>query len=691
MLIVILLTKKLLDFYFFVGSYYFPTIEINLLFRLKNKYCGVKHVKIEFILKYFLLSLPMEIFPMNEKLKLLFPIPKHLNVKKGSLSLSDEIWIVINNQSTSIFSHAQYLQKKLSIHGIKSNITASRANLPKKDLIFFNFSINELLEHSEGYSLTINKEEIQINGDDKQGLFYGLITFSQILDLSNRHELPCLEIRDWPDFPFRGVMLDVSRDKVPTMETLLNLIDLLSTLKINQFQLYMEHTFAYSGHEIVWREASPFTGEEILVLDKFCKDRYIELIPNQNSFGHFHRWLSHEPYRNLAECPEGFDHPFSLEKEPFSLNPIDSHVIDLLEDLYDQLLPHFSSNNFNVGLDETFDLGEGQSAEACNERGKSTIYLEFLLKIYDLVRKRGKKMHFWADIIFEHPELIPKIPKEVIPLIWGYEASHPFDMLTKEMNRIGLHYYVCPGTSSWNSITGRTDNALANLCNAGIHGHKNNAIGYLITDWGDHGHLQPLPFSYLGYLIGSGIAWNVSSTSILKKKLISDLLDVHVFQDSAGVMGKLAYDLGNIYTKVDFNPPNNSSLFLILLFSEIEYSEMVLKNLTIESLQEANKLIGHTIKSIDNANMVREDAELVKQEFQWAANVLNFACNLGMARFRLGTIEPLSEIPEERRNELKKTLQNLIEQHRMIWLNRNRPGGLSDSVNRLTRLLHNLG
>ncbi|UCG01821.1 MAG: family 20 glycosylhydrolase [Candidatus Heimdallarchaeota archaeon] len=628
---------------------------------------------------------------MNEKLELLFPFPKRLTVKNGSLSLPEEIWIVINNQSTNIFFHAQYLQKRLRKHGIKSKITASKTNLPKMDVIYFNLFINELLEHPEGYNITINKKEIQINGHDKQGLFYGLITFSQILDLSNQQELPCLEILDWPDFPSRGVMLDVSRDKVPTMETIFNLVDLLSNFKINQLQLYMEHTFAYSGHEIVWKEASPFTGEEILALDEFCKDRYIELIPNQNSFGHFHRWLSHEPYRGLAECPEGYDHPFSSVKEPFSLNPIDPHVIDLLEDLYDQLLPHFSSDTFNVGLDETFDLGEGQSAEACNKRGKSTIYLEFLLKIYDLVKKRGKKMQFWADIIFQHPELIQKIPKELIPLIWGYEASHPFNILTKEMNKTGLSYYVCPGTSSWNSITGRTDNAFANLYNAGVNGIKNNAVGYLITDWGDHGHLQPLPFSYLGYLIGSGIAWNVNNAELLKKKnLISDLLDVHVFHDSAGVMGKLAYDLGNTYTKVEFNPPNNSSLFLILIFSGHQFSDMALENITIESLRETYNYIGHIIKSIDNANIVREDTELVKQEFLWAANVLKFACNLGITRLEIGIKAPLNEIHEEKRTELYKTLQKLIEQHKKIWLGRNRSGGLSDSVKRLTALLHNL-
>ncbi|GAH23368.1 unnamed protein product, partial [marine sediment metagenome] len=109
----------------------------------------------------------------------------------------------------------------------------------------------------------------------------------------NSITIPCLEIKDFPDFPHRGVMLDISRNKVPKMETLYALIDLLSKLKINQFQLYTEHTFAYQGHEQVWKDASPLTGEEVLALDDFCRKRFIELVPNQNSFGHLHRWLKH--------------------------------------------------------------------------------------------------------------------------------------------------------------------------------------------------------------------------------------------------------------------------------------------------------------------------------------------------------------------------------------------------------------
>ncbi|MFN3332483.1 MAG: hypothetical protein ACK47M_08230, partial [Caldilinea sp.] len=81
-----------------------------------------------------------------------------------------------------------------------------------------------------------------------------------------------------------------------------------------------------------------------------------------------HRWLIHERYRHLAEAPDGWKAPWGdIHREPFSLCPLDPGSIALLRELYDELLPHFSSHQFNVGCDETFDLGQGRSKQACEE------------------------------------------------------------------------------------------------------------------------------------------------------------------------------------------------------------------------------------------------------------------------------------------------------------------------------------
>ena len=65
-------------------------------------------------------------------------------------------------------------------------------------------------------------------------------------------------------------MLDISRDRVPTMRTLRLVVDLLARYRYNQLQLYTEHTFAYTKHPSVWEEADPLTAEEVRKLDAYC-------------------------------------------------------------------------------------------------------------------------------------------------------------------------------------------------------------------------------------------------------------------------------------------------------------------------------------------------------------------------------------------------------------------------------------
>src|SRR5688572_30407109 len=169
------------------------------------------------------------------------------------------------------------------------------------------------------------------------------------------------------------------------------------------------------------------TAEEIRQLDGYCRERLIELVPNQNSFGHLERWLKHKRYEPLAEKPDGFTFPWGTRSESgFSLNPLDPRSLALVEELFDELLANFSSRMLNVGCDETVDIGMGKSKAEVERRGKERVYLDFVLKVYDAVKRRGRTMQFWGDIILHKPELIPDLPKDLIALNWGYEANHPF-------------------------------------------------------------------------------------------------------------------------------------------------------------------------------------------------------------------------------------------------------------------------
>jgi len=481
---------------------------------------------------------------------------------------------------------------------------------------------------SESYTLTIDKNGIQILFREIGGLRTAAATLRQILRQYDRH-LPCLKIRDWPDFPRRGVMLDISRGRVPKLETLLELVEHLADFKINEFQLYTEHTFAYRHYQSVWQSWGALTGEEIRQLDARCRELGIDLVPNQNSFGHLRYFLEHPRIKKLAEVSAPYkDASGEFVRRPSTLAPDHPGALPFLRKLYDELLPNFSSQFFNVGCDETWDLGRGRSKKLCARLGKGRVYLDFLKKIHREVSTRGKRTMFWGDIILKYPKLIPELasfgvppsgglrgkpykpPKggtpNLIALNWGYEANHPFDRETALFAKAKIPFYVCPGTSTWQTLIGRHDNALANLRAAAQAGRRHGAIGYLITDWGDGGHPQPLAVSHLPCLAGASLSWCAKTFD--EAKLIP-VLSRDVFKDPTGNAAQAAFALGRAHRKLKFTVPNETPLGTVIAAPPPERRELFCRNGLKHHTRISGKNVRATLKEIEKQRAVLHRAK----------------------------------------------------------------------------------
>lgn len=530
------------------------------------------------------------------------------------------------------------------------------------------------LNPPQGYSIRLTPGRSFVLGGAPEGVVNGARTLLQLLAWRlDRGPFPCLLLRDEPTLARRGVMLDVSRDRVPTMETLFALVDRFAAWKLNELQLYTEHTFAYPGHEEVWRDASPLTPDEVRDLDAHCRRQHVRLVPNQQSFGHMHRWLRHPRYRHLAHCPEGVKHPFSTKIEPFSLKPADPEVLAFLGELYDQLLPCFSSNELNVGLDETFDVEEG--------------YLDHLRAVHRLAAERGKRMQFWADIVLNHPELVEQVPRDAMAMLWGYDADHPYDQQTRTLAASGLEFIVCPGTSSWQSLLGRTGNMLANVASALRHGVANGASGMLVTDWGDRGHLQPLPVSYPGWIAAAELGWTGDPAGIGEAEL-ADLVDRHALPDAGGTprfpgFGAAALALGRVGEATEATTVNGTAPFFLLA--------MVEENLPNERVPDLSPAgLDAALEQLEGAEGRLPEAGLDAEELRWAADLTRMACHLGRARLAAGPGTPVSAVPAPLRASLADELRPLVATHRRLWPARSRPGGLEASAGWLERVLTRL-
>ena len=361
---------------------------------------------------------------------------------------------------------------------------------------------------AQGYTLTADSSGLRVQFADAAGRRHALATLAQLRAHAKGQpdeSLPCLRITDAPRFAIRGVMLDVSRDRVPTMAEFASIIAQLAAIKINHLQLYTEHTFAYAGHESVWQGWSPLTGDEIRTLDALCAAHGIELAANQNCFGHLAQWLRNPKYAHLAETHGDWMFEVWPRSGPFSLCPTDPASLELVRDLLGQLVPNFSSTLVNIGCDETYDITFGRSKDEVARRGRAAVYLEFVAKVCEVARALGRTPMFWADIALHDPGCIPQIPKDLISLAWGYEPHSPFAKWTADLAAAGRRCWVCPGTSSWRSITGRSSERNLNLNAAAAC--SGQADGFLSCDWGDTGHHQMWPIALHAIAHSAQAAW----------------------------------------------------------------------------------------------------------------------------------------------------------------------------------------
>lgn len=551
---------------------------------------------------------------------------------------------------------------------------------------------------SEGYELKVapapkaGVPPATLRASTASGMRHGLRTLAQLLRQYG-DRVPCVYIADEPAFATRGAMLDVSRDRVPTMRHLLETVDLLASLKINHLQLYTEHTFAYAGHEDVWRGWSPVTPAEVRELDVYCEQRGVELAANQNCFGHLASWLRHPKYATLAETHGDWvfenAHEAFPRTGPFSLCPVDPGSIALVEDMLGQLLPCFSGTLVNIGCDETFDVGFGRSAAAVKERGRAAVYFEFVAKIAAACRRFGKRPMFWADIALSHPESLGMMPEGMIGLAWGYEPDAPFAEWCSAVRSAGREVWVCPGTSSWRSIAGRTAERRANLRRAATEGAASGATGYLVTDWGDTGHHQQWPISLHGLAEAADAAWSADGGAGYDARAAG----VHAFGDPSGAIGPWLDELGDadaalrrIGGRVAEGQPSTHLRNSSAMFCDLH---MPLAGSADEKLRRGILGIGagawrETLDRIGGLASRRPNGagSLIAQELDHTLAVARLACE--RAIWRRAGASPAGASP------IAESIRRTIAEHRRLWALRSRDGGLDNSCRHYEIILREL-
>lgn len=382
------------------------------------------------------------------------------------------------------------------------------------------------------YTLTVTPARVTIAAGDDEALCNGVQTLRQLIEGAGA-ALPAQTIEDWPDMAHRGYYFDCSRGRVPKLSYLKQVADRLCRYKINEWQLYIEHTYLFENLSEAWRDDTPLTAQEILELDDYCAARHIELVPSLSTFGHMYKILSTKSHCDLCELEDSEKIPFSYSYAGahHTLNVSHPDALRFVIGLIDEYRPLFRTNKFNICDDETFDLAKGRSkALAEAEGGERALYVRHVKALCEHIVAKGGVPMFWGDIMWRFPESCRELPKETICLNWGYLPDQRENEI-RDIAASGITQYACPGCCGWNQWMPLLDYAYRNNRAMCRHARKYGAIGLLNTDWGDYAHINDPRLTVPGLLYGAAFAWNADEVPFAE---INEAISRLEYRDASG-------------------------------------------------------------------------------------------------------------------------------------------------------------
>ncbi|MCP4784692.1 MAG: family 20 glycosylhydrolase [Fuerstiella sp.] len=354
----------------------------------------------------------------------------------------------------------------------------------------------------EDYALDIQPNEIVCAGHGEAGLYYGVQTLIQLIRANRQGTaIPCLAIQDWPSLRWRAFQDDMTRGPSSTLDTLKFEAATGAYLKMNLFTYYMVSQYAFRKHPDIGPPDGSLEPDDLKALVEYARLRHVDILGNQQSFGHLSKILKHDQYAHLRESPN-------------VICPVTEESYQLLDDLYSEVCPLLPFPWFNVCCDETAELGTGPSRKLAEEIGVGGVYVRHIRRVHDLLKdKYDKRMMMWGDIILKHPDKLDQIPKDTIMLTWNYSAQPSFEeRWILPFARSGYDFFVCPGINNWGEILPDFDETTTNIRNFVRDGVKHGALGMLNTAWEDGGEaLQG--YKWHGYAWGAECAWSGSATT----------------------------------------------------------------------------------------------------------------------------------------------------------------------------------
>ena len=291
-------------------------------------------------------------------------------------------------------------------------------------------------------------------------------------------------------FKYFGVMIDVSRNAVMSVETMKWYFPLLKKMGYNCVFLYSEDTYYVEGEPYFGYMRGRYTERQMREMDEFASSIGIEIIPCVQALAHLNGTL------RWGQIP--------IDTADIMLTD-DERTYELIDRMFASLSKNFKTRKLHVGMDEAYMLGRGKHLDIHGYEPISVIMKRHLGRVCEIAEKHGyETVMLWSDMymrafndgqyyIKEYKkvpkDVIDAIPEGVVPVYWDYyhHDEETYDIHFDAHKQMSKNTWFAGGTWSWGGFMPHNEYGMATMKPAIRSAVKNKVKNAFITMWGDDG------------------------------------------------------------------------------------------------------------------------------------------------------------------------------------------------------------
>ena len=352
---------------------------------------------------------------VDEKIKFLLPLPRHVEYKSGrKFIVTPETIITIDENlgdsekvCAKEIGNALVYMSKIPLTVEKKNITsgiegiviadsddpALKEMLGEQNLLFS----PEMAD--EGYIMDVSSRRIIIAAPEPAGRLYGVQTLIQSMAVGkNDAVVPGIFVRDWPQMDIRGIVDDISHGQVSTSEDFKRIVENLARYKLNTYFLYIEDMFTPVQYPLIGASNGAFSARMITALQSYADPYNVAIVPVFPWPGNLENILAIPEFAGLATFPGSACFDITNPEAAAFLTGMLTEMMDAFPAPYFVLRGNHNLNDLGV-LVRAGDISENELRD---------IYLNHVALVDSIAGVHQKQVFFsvpevWKDMSSDLP------------------------------------------------------------------------------------------------------------------------------------------------------------------------------------------------------------------------------------------------------------------------------------------------